>query len=70
LNQAIKAEIERLRDTDEQYWQIYGLGQKGISKATIFNFTETNVIPEDAEFVSYGVDCWIYQRPDYAGKRL
>ena len=56
LEPSIKAEIERLRDTDEQYWQIYGLGQKGISKATIFNFTETNVIPEDAEFVSYGAD--------------
>ena len=56
LEPSIKTEIERLRDTDEQYWQIYGLGQKGISKATIFNFTETNVIPEDAEFVSYGAD--------------
>ena len=56
LEPSIKAEIERLKDTDEQYWQIYGLGQKGISKATIFNFTETNVIPEDAEFVSYGAD--------------
>jgi len=56
LEPSIKAEIERLKDTDEQYWQIYGVGQKGISKATIFNFTETNVIPEDAEFVSYGAD--------------
>ena len=56
LEPSIKAEIERLKDTDEQYWQIYGLGQKGISMATIFNFTETNVIPEDAEFVSYGAD--------------
>lgn len=56
LEQSIKAEIERLKDTDEQYWQIYGLGQKGISKATIFNFIETNIIPEEAEFVSYGAD--------------
>ena len=56
LEPSIKAEIERLKDTDEQYWQIYGLGQKGVSNATIFNFIETNVIPEDAEFVSYGAD--------------
>jgi phage terminase large subunit len=56
LNDSIKEEIERLKDTDETYWQIYGLGLKGISKATIFNITETNVIPEDAEFVSYGAD--------------
>ena len=56
LEPSIKAEIERLRDTDEQYWQIYGLGQKGISKATVFNYKEINAIPEDADFVSYGVD--------------
>jgi phage terminase large subunit len=56
LDQTIIEEIERLRDTDEQYWQIYGLGEKGFSKSTIFNFTETNVIPEDAEFISYGAD--------------
>jgi len=56
LEPSIKAEIERLRDTDEQYWQIYGLGQKGISKATIFNYKEINAIPEDATFLSYGVD--------------
>jgi len=56
LNDSIKEEIERLKDTDETYWQIYGLGLKGVSKATIFKVTPTNVIPEDAEFVSYGAD--------------
>jgi len=56
LDPTIKSEIERLRDTDEQYWQIYGLGQKGVSKATIFNFSEVERIPEDAQFLSYGMD--------------
>ena len=56
LEQSIKTEIERLKDTDEQYWQIYGLGLKGISKATIFNYNECNKIPEDAEFIAYGAD--------------
>jgi len=56
LNISIKDEIERLRDTDEQYWQIYGLGEKGISKSTIFNYHEVSKIPDDAEFVSYGAD--------------
>ena len=55
LEQALIKEIERLKETDPQYWQIYGLGQKGISKATIFNYQESN-IPEDAEFLSMGVD--------------
>lgn len=56
LNNSIKDEIERLKDTDEQYWQIYGLGEKGISKATIFNYHEINEVPEDATFISYGAD--------------
>ena len=56
LSDSIKEEIERLKDTDEQYWQIYGLGVKGISKATIFNYIEVPHIPHDAELVSYGAD--------------
>jgi phage terminase large subunit len=56
LDQTIIEEIERLRDTDEQYWQIYGLGEKGFSKSTIFSYAEINEIPEDAEFISYGAD--------------
>jgi len=56
LEDTIKEEIERLRDTDEQYWQIYGLGIKGVTKATIFRYIETNTIPENANFLSYGMD--------------
>jgi phage terminase large subunit len=56
LNESIKEEIERLRETDETYWQIYGLGLKGISKATIFNYYEFDTLPNDAEFISYGAD--------------
>ena len=55
LDSAIVEEIERLKETDETYWQIYGLGQRGISKATIFQFQESE-IPEDAEFLSAGLD--------------
>lgn len=56
LGDSIKQEIERLRETDEQYWQIYGLGIKGVSKSTIFRYVEVNHIPETAEFLSYGMD--------------
>jgi phage terminase large subunit len=56
LNESIKEEIERLRETDETYWQIYGLGLKGISKATIFNYYEFDTLPNDVEFISYGAD--------------
>jgi len=56
LEQTIKQEIEMLKETDEQYWQIYGLGLKGTSKATIFKYYECNLIPEDAKFIAYGAD--------------
>ena len=56
LEQSLIDEIERLKYTDEQYWQIYGLGEKGISKATIFNYVECNLVPFEAEVVSFGMD--------------
>jgi len=56
LEDSIVAEIERLKKTDEQYWQIYGLGIRGASKTTIFRFIEIEDIPEEAEFLSFGID--------------
>ena len=56
LEQSLVEEIERLQYTDEQYWQIYGLGEKGISKATIFDYIECNQVPFEAEVVSFGMD--------------
>lgn len=56
LEKSIVEEIERLQETDEVYWQIYGLGQRGVSKATIFQFTEADKVPDDAEFLAYGMD--------------
>lgn len=56
LGETIKTEIERLKETDEQYWQIYGLGEKAGSIATIFSYVEVNSIPEDASLVAMGMD--------------
>ena len=56
VEDTIKKEIERLKETDEEYWQIYGLGERGISKTTIFKYVEVQNIPDDAKFLSYGVD--------------
>ena len=49
-------EIERLKDVDENYWKIYGLGQIGSSQALIFRINECNSIPAEAKFLSYGMD--------------
>lgn len=65
-------EIERLKDTDEEMWQIYGMGVRGISRATIFRYHEFDTIPDDAEYIGVGLDygyvndqtaaCKIYKR--------
>tara|TARA_R100001015_G_C4633538_1_gene198645 strand:- start:1895 stop:3049 length:1155 start_codon:yes stop_codon:yes gene_type:complete len=49
-------EIERLK-IDDNYWRIYGLGEKGVSMSTIFrNTILCDKIPERAKFIAYGLD--------------
>jgi phage terminase large subunit len=36
LDKRIREEIYRYKDTDANYWRIYGLGEKGLSETTIF----------------------------------
>ncbi len=55
LDQIIVEEIERLRDTDEDYWRVYGLGERGSNRAAIFSFT-TGEVPTDAKILAYGMD--------------
>jgi phage terminase large subunit len=56
LSKEIVSEIERLKNIDENYWNIYGLGQIGSSQALIFRINECNSIPAEAKFLSYGMD--------------
>jgi len=54
LDPVIREEIERLRDTDEDYWRIYGLGERGSSRATIFQFSVAD--EPKGQVVAYGLD--------------
>jgi phage terminase large subunit len=57
LEQSLVDEIERLKDTDADYWTIYGLGERGRSMDLIYQFHEVDEIPTDrAEFVAIGLD--------------
>lgn len=56
LDESIRNEIKLLKDTDENYWRIYGLGEVGVGKSLIFNSHLVDSIPEEAEFLSYGMD--------------
>ena len=55
LEPAIREEIERLRDTDNDYWRVYGLGERGMSRAAVFQFG-TMSIPQEATLLAYGLD--------------
>jgi phage terminase large subunit len=49
-------EIERLKEIDANYWKIYGLGEIGSSQSLIFRVNECKEVPEEAKFLSYGMD--------------
>jgi len=56
ISQEIIQEIERLKDTDENYWRIYGLGERGQAKSLVFTFKTTKHIPTEAKLIARGLD--------------
>jgi phage terminase large subunit len=56
LDKGIIDEIERLKEADENYWKIYGLGERGVSQETIYNhYNIIDYMPECDDFI-YGLD--------------
>ena len=53
LDATIIEELERLKDTDEDYWRVYGLGERGMSRANIFQY-HTGEMQGDT--IAYGLD--------------
>jgi phage terminase large subunit len=56
LEQSIVDEIERLKEVNPEYYKIYGLGIPGNNVGTIFTINVIDSIPEDAEFLAFGMD--------------
>lgn len=56
LTPEIIKELERLRDTDPVYWQVYGEGQYGRLEGRIFDFKDIDVVPKSAKLLGYGLD--------------
>ena len=56
LNSVVVEEIERLKDIDENYWRVYGLGERGKSRSLVFNFTTIKDIPQSAKLIAKGLD--------------
>lgn len=56
LPERIKKEILRYKETDENYWRIYGLGERGVSQSTIYTkWNLCDTVPEGG-VVYYGLD--------------
>lgn len=55
LDPIIIEEIERLQFTDEDYWRVYGLGERGSNRAAVFSFS-TSDLPQGAKLLAYGMD--------------
>jgi len=56
LGDVIKEEIERLKGIDENYWRVYGLGERGQARSLVYTFSTIKEIPKEAKLVSYGLD--------------
>ena len=55
LEKELVEEIERLKLADDNYWLVYGLGQRGVSHETIYTHWQLGEFPENCE-TCYGVD--------------
>ncbi len=49
------AEIESLKDADENLWKVFGLGERGKSQEIIYTHWKVGQFPDDTETV-YGLD--------------
>lgn len=56
LEPSIIKEIEMLKETDKNYWRIYGLGERGIGEATIYNHWQFEEEQPEFDEIIYGLD--------------
>lgn len=56
LDPALIAEIERLKEVDEVYWKVYGLGERAQNKSVIFRYDVVKQVPDHAKLIAYGLD--------------
>jgi phage terminase large subunit len=56
LEKQLVEEIERLKDINPEYYKIYGMGMPGNNVGTIFSINLVEEVPENAEFVAFGLD--------------
>jgi phage terminase large subunit len=63
LDYNVKKAIEELKQTNQKAWKVYGLGEWVGNEKAIFEFNSVEWLPEDAEFVAFGLDFGYSQDP-------
>ena len=57
LEQSVIEEIERFKDVDENFWRVYGLGEKGVNRSAVLtHWKQSKSIPEGWKLMNYGLD--------------
>ena len=60
LPKSLVDEIERLQEADQNMWRVYGLGERGISRSTVFtHWKEVAQVPDGWKLLNIGLD-WGY----------
>ena len=56
LESTVRKAIEELRLSNPKAWKVYGLGEYVGNEKAIFEFNAIDWMPDDAEFVAFGLD--------------
>ena len=56
LERTVVKAIEDLQRTNPKAWRVYGLGEYTTNEKAIFEFNSVEWLPDDAEFIAYGMD--------------
>ena len=57
LPESVLLEIERFKEADENFWRVYGLGERGTARSTIFtHWKEIDQIPNEFKLLTTGID--------------
>jgi len=63
LEKTVVKAIEDLERTNPKAWKVYGLGEYTTNEKAIFQFNMVEWMPEEAEFVAFGLDFGYSQDP-------
>lgn len=57
LEQSVIEEIERFKEVDVNFWNVYGLGQRGVNRSAVFtHWKQIKSVPESYKLMNYGLD--------------